>query len=64
MLKLLTTEDVAERLSVSKHVALCLLQEHGFRPVALGRGRGRRNRWLESDVGRLIEELHSAAQIA
>ena len=60
--KLLRTNEAAELLGASEKVATEIMLKNGLQPVSFGRGRGRGNRWLQSAVFALIQELHEKAQ--
>lgn len=62
MEKFLRTKDVAEKMSVSKVLAISLLREHGVFPIDFGYGRGHGLRWLESAVDSVMREMFEKAQ--
>ena len=60
--KLLRTKEAAELFGVSEKITTGIMLKNGLQPVSLGRGRGRGNRWLQSAVYALIQNLHEKAQ--
>ena len=58
----LTRHEIGPALTVSERKARIILEQHGVKPVDLGRGRGNGLRWRTSAVIQVADTLHAEAQ--
>lgn len=58
----LTRKEIGAALAVSERKARAILEQHGVKPVDLGRGRGNGLRWRTSAVIQVADTLHAEAQ--
>ena len=58
----LTRHEIGPALTVSERKARSILEQHGVKPVDLGRGRGNGLRWRTSAVIQVADTLHAEAQ--
>jgi len=58
----LRRREIGPFLGMTQAQALAILDEHGVRPVDLGRGRGHGLRWRTTAVIRVADALHAEAQ--
>ena len=58
----LTRHEIGQVLTVSERKARTILEQHGVKPVDLGRGRGNGLRWRTSAVIQVADTLHAEAQ--
>ena len=58
----LRKSELADFLGITLNQAIAILEEHGVKPVDLGRGRGHGLRWRTSAVTRVADALHAQAQ--
>ena len=58
----LTRHEIGPALTVSERKARTILEQHGVKPVDLGRGRGNGLRWRTSAVIQVADTLHAEAQ--
>ena len=58
----LTRHKIGQVLTVSERKARTILEQHGVKPVDLGRGRGNGLRWRTSAVIQVADTLHAEAQ--
>ena len=58
----LRTKELKDVLGLPESRALALLEEHGIKPVDMGRGRCNGLRWRTSAVIHLADTLHAEAQ--
>ena len=58
----LTRHEIGPALTVSERKARTTLEQHGVKPVDLGRGRGNGLRWRTSAVIQVADTLHAEAQ--
>ena len=58
----LRKSELAGFLGITLNQAIAILEEHGVKPVDLGRGRGHGLRWRTSAVTKVADILHAQAQ--